>query len=64
MVAIFMPLTSKIDLPRLWPGTRGTKKAAPKAQGAQKKERRKKKKIFICYLHIKYEHCVPSDMKL
>ena len=52
MVAIFMPLTSKIALPGLWPGTRGIKKPAPKAQGAQKKGKRREKRDYFNYIPI------------
>ena len=40
------------SLPRLWPGTRGTKKAAPKAQGAQKKGKRREKRDYFNYIPI------------
>ena len=39
-------------LPRLWPGTRGIKKPAPKAQGAQKKGKRRGKRDYFNYIPI------------
>ena len=39
-------------LPRLWPGTRGIKKPAPKAQGAQKKGKRREKRDYFNYIPI------------
>ena len=38
--------------PRLWPGTRGIKKPAPKAQGAQKKGKRREKRDYFNYIPI------------
>ena len=40
------------DFPRLWPGTRGIKKPAPKAQGAQKKGKRREKRDYFNYIPI------------
>ena len=40
------------SLPRLWPGTRGIKKPAPKAQGAQKKGKRREKRDYFNYIPI------------
>ena len=39
-------------VPRLWPGTRGIKKPAPKAQGAQKKGKRREKRDYFNYIPI------------
>ena len=40
------------SFPRLWPGTRGIKKPAPKAQGAQKKGKRREKRDYFNYIPI------------
>ena len=40
------------SVPRLWPGTRGIKKPAPKAQGAQKKGKRREKRDYFNYIPI------------
>ena len=42
----------RAGLPRLWPGTRGIKKPAPKAQGAQKKGKRREKRDYFNYIPI------------
>ena len=45
-------LTAVQHFPRLWPGTRGIKKPAPKAQGAQKKGKRREKRDYFNYIPI------------